>query len=38
VAWQSKFRPLVPVKFEGNTNPKEFLALYTTAMIAAVAN
>ena len=38
VAWPSKFHPIVPVKFEGNTNPKEFLALYTTAMVAARAN
>jgi hypothetical protein len=38
VAWPSKFRPLVPVKFNGNTNTKEFLALYTTAMVAAGAN
>jgi hypothetical protein len=38
VAWPSKFHPIVPVKFEGNTNPKEFLALYSTAMVAARAN
>ena len=38
MVWQSKFRPVVPVKFEGTTNPKEFLALYTTAMVAAKAD
>jgi hypothetical protein len=38
VAWPSKFRPLVYVKFEGNTNPKELMAHYTTAMVATGAN
>jgi hypothetical protein len=38
VALPSKFRPIVLVKFEGNTNPKEFLALYSTDMVAARAN
>ncbi|KAK1695872.1 hypothetical protein QYE76_012569 [Lolium multiflorum] len=38
VASPSKFQPLVPVKFEGKTNPKEFLTLYITAMIVAGAN
>jgi hypothetical protein len=38
VAWPSKFRPIVPVKLEGNTNPKEFLALYCIAVVAARDN
>jgi hypothetical protein len=38
VARPSKFRPIVPINFEGSTNLKEFLALYTTAMVAAKAN
>jgi hypothetical protein len=38
VALPSKFRPIVLVKFEGNTNPKELLALYSTDMVAARAN
>nr|XP_051216298.1 uncharacterized protein LOC127333897 [Lolium perenne] len=32
------FQPLIPVKLEGNTNPKELLALYNTAMVATGAN
>jgi hypothetical protein len=31
VAWSSKFRPHLPEKYDGSTNPLEFLQVYITA-------
>ena len=33
--WPSKFRPHLPEKFDGTTNPSEFLQVYVTAITAA---
>ena len=38
VAWLSKFRPHLPEKFDGTTNPSEFLQVYVTAITAAGGN
>ena len=38
VAWPSKFRPLLPEKYDGTTNPSEFLQVYVTAITAAGGN
>ena len=38
VAWPSKFRPHLPEKYYGTTNPSEFLQVYVTAIIAAGGN
>jgi hypothetical protein len=35
VAWPSKFRPHLPKKYDGSTNPSEFLQVYITAIAAA---
>jgi hypothetical protein len=35
VAWPSKFRPHLPEKYDGSTNPSEFLQVYITAITAA---
>ena len=32
VAWPSKFRPHLPEKYDGTTNPSEFLQVYVTAI------
>jgi hypothetical protein len=33
--WPSKFRPHLPKKYDGTTNPSEFLQVYVTAITAA---
>jgi hypothetical protein len=33
--WPAKFRPHLPEKYDGTTNPSEFLHVYITAIIAA---
>jgi hypothetical protein len=38
VAWPSKFRPHLPEKYDGTTNPSEFLQVYVTAITAASGN
>jgi hypothetical protein len=38
VAWPSKFRPHLPKKYDGSTNPLEFLQVYITAITAAGGN
>jgi hypothetical protein len=38
VAWPSKFRPHLPEKYDGSTNPSEFLQLYITAITTAGGN
>ena len=38
VAWPSKFRPHLPEKYDGTSNPSEFLQVYVTAIIAAGGN
>jgi hypothetical protein len=38
VAWPSKFRPHRPEKYDGSTNPSEFLQVYITAITAAEGN
>jgi hypothetical protein len=35
VKWPNKFRPDVSNKFDGNTNPIEFLQVYSMACLAA---
>jgi hypothetical protein len=35
VIWLSKFRPHLPKKYDGTTNPSEFLQVYVTAITAA---
>jgi hypothetical protein len=34
-AWPSKFQPHLPEKYDGTSNPSEFLQLYVTAITAA---
>jgi hypothetical protein len=34
-SWPSKFRPHLPEKYDGTSNPSEFLQVYVTAIIAA---
>jgi hypothetical protein len=38
VAWPSKFRPHLPEKYNGSTNPSEFLQVYITAITTAGGN
>jgi len=38
VAWPSKFRPHLPEKYDGTTNPLEFLQVYVNAITAASGN
>ena len=38
VAWPSKFRPHLLEKYDGTTNPSEFLQVYVTAITAAGGN
>ena len=38
VAWPSKFRPHLPEKYDGTTNPSEFLQVYITAITGASGN
>jgi hypothetical protein len=38
VAWPSKFRPHLPEKYDGTSNPSEFLQVYITAITAAGSN
>jgi hypothetical protein len=38
VAWPSKFRPHLPKKYDGSTNPFEFVQVYITAITAAGGN
>ena len=38
VAWPPKFRPHLPEKYDGTTNPSEFLQVYVTAITAAGGN
>jgi hypothetical protein len=38
IAWPSKFRPHLLEKYNGSTNPSEFLQVYITAITAAGGN
>jgi hypothetical protein len=38
VVWPSKFRPHLPEKYDGTTNPSEFLQVYVTTITAASGN
>ena len=38
VAWPSKFHLHLPEKYDGTTNPSEFLQVYVTAITAAGGN
>jgi hypothetical protein len=38
VAWPSKFWPHLPEKYDGSTNPSEFLQVYITAITATGGN
>jgi hypothetical protein len=38
VAWPSTFRPHLPKKYDGSSNPSEFLQVYITAITAAGGN
>jgi hypothetical protein len=38
IAWPSKFRPHLPEKYGGTTNPSEFLQVYITAITVAGGN
>jgi hypothetical protein len=38
VAWPSKFRPHLPEKYDGSSNPSEFLQVYITAITAVGGN
>jgi hypothetical protein len=38
VAWPSKFRLHLPEKYDGSTNPSEFLQVYVTAITVAGGN
>lgn len=35
VIWPHQFRPDVPSKFDGKSNPMEFLQVYSTMVLAA---
>jgi hypothetical protein len=37
-SWPPKFRPHLPKKYDGTTNPSEFLQVYVTAITAAGGN
>jgi hypothetical protein len=37
-SWPSKFRPHLPEKYDGTSNPSEFLQVYITAITAAGGN
>jgi hypothetical protein len=37
-SWPSKFRPHLPEKYDGTSNPSEFLQVYVTAITAAGGN
>jgi hypothetical protein len=37
-SWPPKFRPHLPEKYDGTTNPLEFLQVYVTAIMAAGGN
>jgi hypothetical protein len=37
-SWPPKFRPHLPEKYDGTTNPSEFLQVYVTAIMAAGGN
>jgi hypothetical protein len=37
-SWPSKFRPQLPEKYNGTSNPSEFLQVYVTAITAAGGN
>jgi hypothetical protein len=36
--WPPKFRPQLPEKYDGTTNPSEFLQVYVTAITAVGGN
>jgi hypothetical protein len=36
--WPPKFRPQLPEKYDGTTNPSEFLQVYVTAITEASGN
>jgi len=38
VAWPHNFRPHLPEKYDGTTNPAEFLQVYITVITAAGGN
>jgi hypothetical protein len=37
-SWPPKFRPHLPEKYDGTSNPSEFLQVYVTAITAAGGN
>jgi hypothetical protein len=37
-SWPSKFRPHLPEKYDGTSNPSKFLQVYVTAITAAGGN
>jgi hypothetical protein len=37
-SWPSKFRPHLPEKYNGTSNPSEFLQVYVTAITTAGGN
>jgi hypothetical protein len=37
-SWPPKFRPHLPEKYDGTSNPSKFLQVYVTAIIAAGGN
>jgi hypothetical protein len=37
-SWPSKFRPHLPKKYDGTSNPSEFLQVYVIAIIEAGGN
>jgi hypothetical protein len=38
MTWPPKFRPHLPEKYNGTSNPSEFLQVYVTAITAAGEN
>ena len=38
MSWPTKFSPRVPTPYNGDTNPTNFLQVYSTAMAAAGAD
>jgi hypothetical protein len=37
-SWRPKFRPHLPEKYDGTSNPSEFLQVYVSAITAAGGN
>jgi hypothetical protein len=38
VVWPRKFQPHLPEKYDGTTNPVEFLQIYSTSILTAGGN